>query len=381
MAVIMAIIEGCPGKTGLGLSFLFYLGMLWSTAAGAHDPGLSTVELQISRDQIVAHGVFARRDLEDLIRRPIPPNSHNTIKTLHSAFPELTTLAPKLLELSQEGERLAGTLRSVSLDDSDGVHFEWIFKELRPTSLVITAPILENLGRGHRLHVRTRENHRPIRSGLLSQSQNQLEVRPEFRESAFATFRLYLAEGVFHIWLGFDHLLFLATLLMPQVVGYRQGKWRPRRDLVSALKQTGKIVTAFTCAHSLTLILTVLGWLTLPSAWVEAVIAASIVVAAINNLHPVVTKKLWLLTWIFGLIHGMGFAGALAKLGLPGSTKIWALGGFNLGVELGQIVVVTLILPLFFLARQRTAYPSVVLRLGSGSIAVLATVWLMERLS
>jgi hypothetical protein len=189
----------------------------------------------------------------------------------------------------------------------------------------------------------------------------------------------YLVEGMWHIWVGFDHVLFLLTLLLPAVFLRRTQNWQPIEDFRSAFGQVLKIVTAFTVAHSITLSLAVLGAAELPSRLVESAIAGSVVVAALNNIYPVVTRRLWLVAFAFGLIHGFGFASVLADLGLPQGALAVALFGFNAGVELGQLAIVAVFLPLAFWLRDWRFYPRLGLQLGSGLVAAVASVWLVER--
>jgi hypothetical protein len=141
-----------------------------------------------------------------------------------------------------------------------------------------------------------------------------------------------------------------------------------------------KIVTAFTVAHSLTLSLAALKMVTLPSRWVESAIAASVLLAALNNIRVIVRGRLWLVAFAFGLIHGFGFANVLTELGLPRQTLLLALVGFNLGVEAGQLAIVSLFLPLAFAVRRSLFYQKGVVRIGSILIAIVAARWLMERL-
>jgi hypothetical protein len=140
-----------------------------------------------------------------------------------------------------------------------------------------------------------------------------------------------------------------------------------------------KIVSAFTVAHSITLSAATLAIVHLPSRWVESAIAASVVLAALNNLFPVVQGRRWVVAFGFGLIHGFGFASVLADLGLPQGATVLALVGFNLGVEVGQLAVVAVFLPLAYGLRRSWVYERVVLVPGSVLIAMVALVWLVER--
>ncbi len=139
-----------------------------------------------------------------------------------------------------------------------------------------------------------------------------------------------------------------------------------------------KVVTAFTLAHSLTLTLASLELVTLPSRWVESAIAASVAVAALNNLVPLFRGRRPLAAFAFGLLHGFGFAGVLADLGLPQSSLVLSLFGFNVGVELGQLAIVAVFLPLAFLTR-RTAFYRGLMTGGSALIVIIGALWFVER--
>lgn len=196
---------------------------------------------------------------------------------------------------------------------------------------------------------------------------------------ATAQFAAYFREGVVHIWEGFDHLLFLLSLLLPAVLVRRDGLWRVAPSFRAAAVDVAKVVTAFTLAHSITLSLAVLGVVSLPSRLVESAIALSVLLAALNNLWPVVAEGRWLAAFGFGLLHGFGFAGALAELGLPSGSLALSLAGFNLGVEAGQLAVVAAFLPVAFLLRERRGYLRYLLAGGSTAIAGIALVWFVER--
>ena len=170
--------------------------------------------------------------------------------------------------------------------------------------------------------------------------------------------------GVEHILTGYDHLLFLVALLL------RGGR------LVSVLK----IITAFTVAHSITLALAVLGLVTIPDRIVEPVIAASIVWVALENLLlRTAPSQRWLVSFLFGLVHGFGFASAIDTLALPRARLALALLGFNLGVEAGQALVVALLLPLLLWMRRSMWEPWMV-RVASLAVVLVGTAWLVQRL-
>jgi hypothetical protein len=199
-----------------------------------------------------------------------------------------------------------------------------------------------------------------------------LTATPPMRR--FATF---VGEGIHHIWIGADHVLFLLALILPSVVRRRSGRWEPLPDFRSGLVELVKVATVFTVAHSVTLTLAALGWVKLDSRLVESIIAASVVVAALaHGLHG---RRLWPVVFLFGLFHGFGFATVLGHLTVNPSFLVPALLGFNVGVELGQVTILAVAFPLLYMARRWSAYPAVVLHGGSGVIAAIALVWFVER--
>ncbi|MEP7314087.1 MAG: HupE/UreJ family protein, partial [Pseudomonadota bacterium] len=192
-------------------------------------------------------------------------------------------------------------------------------------------------------------------------------------------FRSFVTEGIWHIWQGYDHILFLITLLLPAVVVHRNGRWQARASWREAAADILKVVTAFTLAHSLTLSLAALGVVQAPSRLVESAIALTVLLGALNILFPVVRERRWLVALGFGLIHGLGFASVLADLGLTGGALVRALIGFNLGVEAGQVVIVAILMPLIYLLRGTVFYRRLALPVGATAISVLALYWIALR--
>ena len=199
------------------------------------------------------------------------------------------------------------------------------------------------------------------------------------RPAAWTAFVEYLHSGVWHIWSGIDHLLFLLSLLLPAVLVRRQGNWEAVPLARAAFYNIIKVVTAFTLAHSITLTLAALDVVRLPSRLTESIIAASIIVAALNNVFPKITAGRWRIAFGFGLLHGFGFASVLADMGLPPGARLLSLVAFNLGVELGQLAVVLAVMPLAYAIRKTVFYRRAVMPWGSSIIASLALAWLFQR--
>ena len=208
-------------------------------------------------------------------------------------------------------------------------------------------------------------------------AQQALRMQPA---GPWQTLKQYVADGVWHIWIGFDHILFLLALLLPSVlVVRRHGQWDSAPGLRGATGDVVKVVTAFTVAHSITLSLAALEVISLPSRLVESAIAASVVLAALNNLRATVASRRWIVAFAFGLIHGFGFASVLADLGLPQHALVLALVGFNVGVELGQLAIVAVFLPVAFALRHTMFYRFGVVKIGSVLVALLAAWWFVQR--
>jgi hypothetical protein len=189
----------------------------------------------------------------------------------------------------------------------------------------------------------------------------------------------FLREGVHHIVTGYDHLLFLLCLLLPAVLRRVDGRWQAVSSWRAALWPVAKTVTLFTLAHSVTLALATLGWVRLPSSIVEPAIAITIMLAALDNVRPLIGRGRGTITFLFGLIHGFGFAGVLGELELPPAAFGWALLQFNVGLELGQLAMVLVVVPALYVLRERRMYVPGVMVAGSLAAIVLAGVWLIER--
>jgi len=225
---------------------------------------------------------------------------------------------------------------------------------------------------------------RVVQSNGRTQTVRLTPSQPEFKvmgtAGTAAVIRTYFKLGVEHILLGFDHLLFVLALLF----------------LVEGWRRLVATITAFTIAHSLTLAAATFGWVKVPQAPVEAVIALSIMFVAVEILHRhqgrtgIATRKPWIVAFVFGLLHGLGFAGALREVGLPDDAIPLALAFFNVGVEAGQLLFVAAVFLFFRLVNQfmgrrgATAEPAFlpgagVTRPASYLIGTLAAFWLIQR--
>ena len=189
----------------------------------------------------------------------------------------------------------------------------------------------------------------------------------------------FLWQGVLHIVYGIDHVLFIIVLLLTSVLASVNRTWTPLPSFKPAFINTLKIITLFTIAHSITLSLAALELVSLNSALVESVIAFSIIAIALNNIKPLYNTHAWLLVFLFGLFHGLGFASVMGDLQFRTVLLERILIMFNVGVELGQLAIVVIAFPLLFMLRKWAYYHrGIVTPLSLGSI-VVASFWLLQR--
>lgn len=272
----------------------------------------------------------------------------------------------------------------------DVIYFDAVCDKEIPNRLTVVYGLFQDVDPYHRGIVTIHAGDRVAGAVLGPKTPTAvLDLREPDRWSQFKSF---MVDGIWHIWTGPDHLLFIVSLLLPAVL-YRRSLmasgtlpanahetgWVPVPKLSRAMIELIKVVSGFTVSHSVTLTLSVLGYVNLPSRLVESGIALSIIVAALNNLYPIVTRRAWVVAFAFGFIHGLGFASALAGLSLPPAAMAASLGGFSLGVELGQEAIVLPFLPLAFLMRKSRFYQIGILRWGSLLIIAIATLWLVQR--
>ncbi|MGY2065641.1 HupE/UreJ family protein [Blastococcus sp. SYSU DS0619] len=189
-----------------------------------------------------------------------------------------------------------------------------------------------------------------------------------------------IALGMRHIAEGTDHLMFLAMLLLPAPLVARAGRWRERRSLGATLRRAGLVVSAFTVGHSLSLAAVSLGWVSFPTTPVEVLVAASIAVAAVHAVRPLVPRgEVWI-AGLFGLVHGTAFATTILDLQLDPGATLSAILGFNVGVELAQLAAVLVVLPLFVLMSRSRAFPVVRVGLAVAGFGA-AVAWIVAVLS
>ncbi|WP_296490949.1 HupE/UreJ family protein [Rhodoferax sp.] len=361
------------------------LALLWlllalSGHALAHKASDSYLVLDVQGQSVTGQWDIALRDIDFAMGLDGDGNGDITWGELRQRQSDLSAWALARLQL-QRGGSCSMTADQLQVDE----HTDGSYAVLRLRGECPTADA--DLQLTYRLMFDVDALHRGLlRLKLDGQTQTAV-LAPETAEQTFkasggsrlAQFGQYLVEGVWHIWIGFDHILFLLSLLLPAVLIFHHRSWRAVTSFGQALREVLWVVTAFTVAHSITLTLAALQWVELPSRVVESTIALSVVLAAANNLKPVVAQRRWMMAFGFGLIHGFGFASVLADLGLPQGAMVLSLLGFNLGVELGQLAIVAVFLPLAYWLRHTAFYRQGVFVGGSVLTLGLAAFWFVER--
>ncbi len=373
---------------------LCLIGALAASVAQAHKASDSFLTLHVDSAKITGQWDIALRDLDivlDLDRNGDAVIDWGEVRLRHA---EIASYALSHLALREAGPAGAACTLAVSdhlIDNhTDGAYAVMKLTGSCPSAastLSVKYSLLFDLDAQHRGLLKLSSSDtgssgngtKPFVVSAVFPAENRTQSFVLVAPGTLSQFATFVADGVKHIAIGFDHILFLVALLLPAVLVRNKGNWTPVADLPTALWSVFRIVTAFTVAHSITLSLAVLDVVQLPSRFVESAIAASVLITALDNLWPFLPRKRWLVAFSFGLLHGFGFASVLVDLKLPASTLVLSLFGFNVGVEIGQLVLVAVLVPLAFISRASWGYTRVVLGAGSVVIAAISLGWLLER--
>ena len=351
----------------------------------AHKPSDSYLTLKVGADGVTGHWDIALRDLDFALGLDADGNGEITWGEVRARHADIADYAAAHLAVRADDAPCKLVVGAQLIDE----HTDGAYSVLPLTLECEARSAPQRLRLDYTLFAELDPQHRGLLNLAIGGITRTAVLGPQAATQTFelaatdrwSQFLQYLREGAWHIWIGIDHILFLLSLLLPSVLVWRAAgrRWQAVERFADAFWDVLKIVTAFTVAHSITLSLAALGIVELPSRVVESAIAASVVVAALNNLRPLVFGRLWMVAFGFGLLHGFGFASVLTDLGLPRDALVLALVGFNLGVELGQLTIVLAFLPLAYALRRTLFYRRWVMLGGSLVIVLLALVWLAER--
>ena len=375
---------------------LFLAYVFLSVPALAHQTENSYLVLTDSNGRLQIELDFIVRDLGNLLQppkpsdapvpAPVPPAATPTPEQLQAMQPAITQVIQESLgvQLNEETQPLEFVSQSVVLRN-DGLYVRQRFTSpsIAPEIkfVVVRYSFFNQNDKLGRAFFKLQLGKEEISSVFDSSTQTQRFALGDTKR--WSTIGLFTHEGAWHIWGGPDHLLFLLTLLLPGLMLLHRATGTPETDrngTKAAALFALKVITAFTLAHSITLLASVLDVISLPSRWIESAIALSIMISAALNLQTRIQWSQWKLAFIFGLIHGMGFANGLRELGLSQTYFIETVLAFNVGVELGQIAAVVAVgIPIILLAKQvRTK--QLVMTYGSWGVLLVSGTWLVQRL-
>ncbi len=354
--------------------------LLSTIDASAHKASTSYLQLALDGAQLSGRWDIALRDLDVAIGLDTNGDGSLTWGEVRQQQDRIEQYALGRLLLQADREPCTLALTRLQLaDHSDGTYASLALDGRcphAPFDLAIDYQLLFDIDAWHRgLLALTFSGHR---AGLLGPDERTQHFTAT-GASTGAVFGRYFRSGMWHVRTGWDHILFLAALFLPAVLRRQGDRWIVATNMRETLTESAIMVTAFTLAHALTLSLAAGGWFALPARWIESAVAASVLFAGLNNLVPMVHKRLALLAAGFGLIHGAAMAGALIELGLPAGARTAALLAFNLGVEAAQLVVLLAVVPASFTFRHIRAYRWLVLIPGSLLITLIGLLWLVQR--
>jgi len=368
---------------------LVLMALCWAPAAVAHSSSNSYLALSAPDGQLSLRADIHLRDVDLIFDLDHDRDGQVTWGETQARSAELKTWLGQGIALSALGQGC--TLGDADLQASQHADGMYLSALWTPVCLGLTDVAHASLALRYGLIFAQDNLHRGLLKVDLPGNQSSALLSPERPEAqvsvadsrAWRVFGRYAIEGVWHIWIGIDHIVFLLSLLVLaplQSSRQRVVHWHAAKQARPVVLDVLAVVTAFTVAHSITLGLTITGWLTPPADLVEPAIALSVVLAALNNLLGFSALQRWRLALVFGLVHGFGFASVLLDLGLPTSSLLAALCGFNIGVELGQLAIVGVFLPLAWALRHTRFYRWGVVTGGSVAIVVLGVFWTLQRI-
>ena len=375
-------------------SFLLLLALLAvPTALEAHAVGENYVWLNAEEDRFSGRFEIQLTDLERQFGWELPGEFDPALQQLVERVPEVQSYLRERFSIAREGRTIPFTFTDTELTEAGELLFAQFHFQTAPGSraevVEVENRVLLDLDRTHRSllciqYDRQRDkDYGEEFTALVFSRANPRQTFDLGNIEGILRVRDFVWQGVLHIWIGLDHILFLVALLLTAVLRRSEGEsglsaWRPVEDFRGALWNVVRIVTLFTIAHSITLALAALDFVSLPSRLVESVIALSILLVALNNLFPKVRETSWLIVF-FGLFHGLGFASVMGELPFRMGNLMQIVLAFNIGVELGQVAIVAALFPLLYLLRRTAIYKPGVLVGGSIAVGALAAWWFVTR--
>ena len=370
-------------RTGAILCLLF---LLFPAAAGAREAHESWLTLQVERTHLTGEWKVPLRDLDSALQLDSNHDGEIAWPEIEHRREDIESYLRSHLKLRTNGAEAGLSFDKLMYGAQEGEPF--ILSRLAADAageigrLDVDYSLLFDRHPDHRGHLEIvwsgdGLHHGKHEATIFARTGAMSFTRATASEAGFVQL---LQSGIWHIWTGYDHVLFLLVLLIPAVFKRTATGREAVPDFGGAFARVVVIVSAFTVAHSITLTCAAMHWITLPGRLVESAIAASVFVAALLNFLPTTAgvRGAWL-AFGFGLLHGFGFAGVLSEVDAEG-TPLWrTLIAFNLGVEAGQLVIVAAFLPIAYLLRNTRFYRTGVVYGGSSAAGLCALFWFWMR--
>lgn len=387
-----------PARLLLLVALAAVASLLPDGLAGAHRNDESYLYLDVGDTTLAGRVELPYRDLREVLGLDLEGSPDEVLAELRARADDLRAYADQRTSVGVDGRRWALAFDGIEPlfpDDDvgeDGLGYailpfdvELDVEEVPRVLEIRFTPFLDEIP--DRANVALVSND--WKRGVIDEETNELLVLTQDdptgtidlgEEDRWGNLRASVDLGVDHIRTGPDHVFFVLVLLLPSVLVLSAGRWHPSDSFRRSLGRLLVVATMFTVSHSITFTLAGLDLVPLPpSKLVETIIAASIAIAALHNLRPVLGHREWAIAFVFGLFHGLGFASLVEGLDIDRTTQLVSLLGRNIGIELGQLVIIVVSFPALFLLRRTRAYLPLV-RLGSIALAVLSAMWIVERI-
>ncbi len=364
----------------------------WQTA-NAHAPRENYVWVNVEQDHLSGRFEINARDIKSKLKIDLDAAGPDRLTGVQQSAATVQAYLSKHFAILDNGVPMPVQFQAPGLFEGNEDFVQYPFRtETLPTTSKVTVEssvfLTPDLMKDDRLHrsmlivaynKKTNEEFGGETVALVFTPDQKSRDIDLDNPSTILSYKDFIWQGALHIWAGIDHVLFLLVLLLTAVLRNENGRWVPVNRLAPAAWNMLVIVTVFTVAHSITFALTVLGFISVNTVLIETIIAASIIAVALNNIFPRYAAHTWMLIFVFGLFHGIGFASAMADLQFRTVLIHKILLRFNIGVELGQLAIVAVAFPLLYWLRNKSFYRKALVYPLSVAAILLASLWVLER--
>ncbi len=381
--------SSCAILRRLCIALGLILSAVFGTVAYAHSFNESYVYFDVTEDSLSGRIEITLNDLTRIQQQKAAVDEPLKRKAVRRGKQEFHDYFQNRLRLSFDGQPYQIEFNDLTFFKTKvgrfaQFHFDVLGIEKTPTTIEMSYDVLfSNVDPEHRGFALIGSN---TRNGM---EENEAYITLVFSpgvgsqslylndEPTKDTARAFFERGIWHIWLGPDHLLFLLAVLLSAVMRNENGRWVPSDNAIASLGRAVRIVTVFATANAVAMLISALAGFRLPVPLTDALVALSVIAIAAGNLSPRFHTHLWKAVIALGLIHGVGHVGVLDTLGADATRQALGVLTFNIGVEIGLLAVVLALFPVFFLLRQLGSYQAIALKGGSVAVIACTVLWLL----